>query len=96
MCVFLDNPHRVRARKPHRCDWCGGRIEKGDEYTVSTLVGDYIYSWHECDRCREYVDELWEWYRKWYGPTDTLGAEAFDEFMREEHPDTWREWKDGC
>jgi hypothetical protein len=49
MCTCLDDPHRVRARKPHRCDWCGGKIEKGDEYTVSTFVGDYIYSWHECD-----------------------------------------------
>jgi hypothetical protein len=38
------------------------------------------------------VDELWEWYRKWYGSTDILDGETFAEFMREEHPSVWREW----
>lgn len=93
MCTCLDEPHRVRARKTHRCDWCGGKIEKGDEYTVSTLVGDSIYQWHECDRCREYVDEMWDWYNRnggYWG--DGLNGEDFDEFMREEHPDVYKEW----
>ena len=28
------------ARKPHRCDWCGGIIEKGEEYVRNTLKYD--------------------------------------------------------
>ena len=42
------------ARKPHRCDWCGGIIEKGEQYVRHTLKyeNEPPYDWcshKDCD-----------------------------------------------
>ena len=89
-------PHRVRARKQHRCSWCGKLIETGEEHTVSTNVGDGIYNWRECDRCAPYVGQMMRMPDKFYFDSgiDAWTSEGFDEFMREEYPATWEVWKD--
>lgn len=52
--------HEVTARKPHRCSWCGKEILPGEKFVTSTLKTDYIYEWRECDRCKPYVDEMFD------------------------------------
>ena len=95
MITILTPPHRVKARKPHRCDWCGKRIEIGEEHTVSTNVGDGIYNWRECDRCATYVSQMMRMPDKFYFDDGVGGwtSESFVEFMREEYPATWEAWE---
>lgn len=52
--------HEVTARKPHSCSWCDKEILPGEKYVTSTLKTDYIYEWRECDRCKPYVDEMFD------------------------------------
>lgn len=83
-------PHRVKAHKPHACDWCLGRIEVGEEYTTSTLAGDwFIYTWCECDICAPYVAEMRRYYKNDASKLDTY---HFSEFMLDEHPDVFKKW----
>lgn len=52
--------NRVKARRPHKCDMCGKNIEVGEEYEAQNLVYyNEMYTFHQCDRCKPYVDELW-------------------------------------
>lgn len=52
----------VKARKEHTCDFCEKKIVKGEEYRRSTHVHeDTIYTWHSCDRCKEYVSMAFEY-----------------------------------
>ena len=43
----------TKSRKPHRCHWCGERIEVGESYIriAGVWSGDFgVSSWHpECD-----------------------------------------------
>jgi len=96
MITILTPPHRVKARKPHRCDWCGKLIETGEEHTASTNVGDGIYTWRECDRCSSFVGEMIGMPDKFYYDDIAGGwtAEGFIDFMREEHPKTWKAWEE--
>ena len=45
------------ARKPHRCDWCGGIIEKGEQYVRHTLKyeNEQPYDWCSHKDCDEIV-----------------------------------------
>ncbi|RVU97028.1 hypothetical protein EII22_08835 [Coriobacteriales bacterium OH1046] len=93
----ISSPRIVKARKHHRCSWCGKEISRGEFHTVSTLKDDEIYTWRECERCAEYVSEMIEGYCYW-DLSDGVTSAEFIEFMREEHPDVLEEWRtyDGC
>ena len=82
------NPqHEVTARKPHRCSWCDKEILPGEKYVTSTLKTDYIYEWREYDRCKPYVDEMFDddvWGD--YDPDYGIDAQTFYEFMLDKHP----------
>lgn len=83
---------RVKARKQHCCDMCGKKIEVGEEYEAQKLVYcREIYTFHQCDRCKPYVDELWS-----IGfdgcCCDGLDSDTFNTFMWEEHRDVVYEW----
>lgn len=87
----LTERHRVRARKPHICDWCGKRIRGNEEYVSSTVVGDgTIYTWHECDRCAEYVPRAFDYFDLPNG--EPLYRESFECYMADEHPAVWWQW----
>lgn len=89
--TVLEERHRCRARKPHLCDWCGYRIKGNEEYVRSTIVGDgTIYTWHECDRCSDYVPKARDCFDipDW----EPMYTETFQEYMESEHPVTWWQW----
>ena len=73
---------RVKARKEHTCDWCGSTIKKGEKYKYSKNVQDGdIYSWKECDKCKDYVGEMFAW---GYGNGDgRCSQNDFMEFMQD-------------
>ena len=96
MCREVEGPHEVKARKSHRCDWCGKRIEVGETYRVAKYVSDgTVYAWHECERCRPYVKEMWESYGNPQNRPKTLTFADFEEHMVEFHPEVWSEWRGG-
>lgn len=47
------------ARKDHRCDYCNGKIEKGEKYENSTHVYDgEVYTWKNHLDCHKLAVEL--------------------------------------
>lgn len=39
--------NRIKARKPHKCDMCGKKIEVGEEYEAQNLVCyNEMYTFH--------------------------------------------------
>ena len=90
MITILDIK-RVKARKPHVCNMCGKKIEIGEEYEAEHLVNDVPYTFHQCYRCKPYVDELWDiGFDGPYG--DGLDPDTFDTFMWNEHYDVICKW----
>lgn len=90
MITILDIK-RVKARKPHVCDMCGKKIEIGEEYEAEHLVSDVPYTFHQCYRCKPYVDELWDiGFDGYY--SDGLDQSTFEEFMWEEHYNVIDKW----
>lgn len=99
MTRMITSPHRVKARKNHRCCWCSKAIVQGEYYTDATYVFDDIYNWRECDRCAPYVGPMMRWIDDNYGRLshEGYGPDDMREYMMEVHPDVWAGWigKDG-
>ena len=51
---------RVKARKNHICDYCGLKINTGDQYTYAKIVSDdeYIHSWKSHLHCDKIVQKI--------------------------------------
>jgi len=47
-----------KARKEHKCNWCGGVIKKGEKYDYSVHEYDGIYIWKNHKYCMELVSIL--------------------------------------
>ena len=90
----LMQPHRVKARKPHVCDWCGKRIEVGEWHIASTNVSDGIYTWRECDRCKPYVSEMMAFPGDFYFDSgiEAYTHDSFLDFMLNENADVLGKW----
>lgn len=77
----------VTARKPHKCNYCGCEIEKGQKYVFDTLkFEDSIYRWKSHQECynatsvldmMEYADD---------GITQELFFECINDFIAEKAP----------
>ena len=81
----------VKARKPHKCDMCGKKIDVGEEYEAQNLVCyNEMYTFHQCYRCKPYVDELWS--IGFDNDLDGLDSYTFYSFMLEEHNDVLNKW----
>lgn len=64
MCMFdgdggvvLSDEH-PRARKAHRCGECGRRIEPGETYRKTSVIGDGFYSGKTCAHCEPAAEWL--------------------------------------
>lgn len=79
---------RVKARKEHTCFWCGKKIAKGEEHRYFVQVYDDFNALRECDRCRDYVNEMMS--EGEYG--DFFTDDGFWCFMHESHPDVLEKW----
>lgn len=82
---------RVKARKQHHCDMCGKVIEVGEEYEAQNLINDSIYTFHQCDRCKPYVDEACESGLDGYC-YEGLHPAVFEEYMWDNHRDVISRW----
>ena len=55
-----------KARKEHICDWCGGTINKGEEYDYAAIKNEgEFYTWKNHKRCHEpfncYLNFSFKW-----------------------------------
>lgn len=79
MLEIISNETR-KANKEHRCDWCNGKIEKGESYEITTLKNDDIYVWKNHIRCSVLYDKLNMKDNEWDEGTD---ADQFSENISE-------------
>ena len=74
MLTMLKESHPI-ARKEHICEFCGGKINKGQKYCRQTNIYDgYIYDWIEHEECYQIASEL-----------DMYGECDFDEGLSPDH-----------
>lgn len=78
----LMQPQKTKANKEHRCDFCNGKINKGDKYLKSTHKSDGdIYDWKTHDYCSELASKM-----KMYDDADEgVTQEMFMENVSEAH-----------
>ena len=89
MITMLKESHPI-ARKEHICEFCGGKINKGQKYYRQTNIYDgCIYEWIEHEECHQIASAL-----DMYGKCDFdegLSPERFrdilDEYIYQEHYD---------
>lgn len=70
-----------KARKQHRCDYCGAIIEKGEKYYYSfcKYAGE-VYEWKSHLECKYIVNELWDY----LDPDDCgVSSDLFNEALLE-------------
>ena len=71
----------VKARKQHKCNWCGCKINIGTIYTTSFCVHDVdTYTWKNHIHCEEIASKLKMFDYADYG----VDEENFQETIREE------------
>jgi len=59
MFETIQGTKTVTARKPHRCDWCGLPINKGEKYHYAVYKYDgSVYSWKNHISCGVLVSDL--------------------------------------
>ena len=75
----LDKKDR-KARKEHRCDYCGGKIKKGEIYDWSKHVYDgELYEWKCHKKCSLIVSEIWDY----VDPDEGMSEDDFSEGCRD-------------
>lgn len=47
-----------KAKKEHKCDWCGEVINIGEKYKLSFCKEDYVYVWKNHIHCEKIAQEL--------------------------------------
>ena len=88
---LVNEPRLVKTTKRHYCRYCAAAIPKGTKGVLveSGFYDDEAFREWACPECVPYHGDFWEWVG--YECTDILGA--FDDFMREEHPDDYSRYK---
>ena len=69
-----------KARKPYFCDYCGGRIEKGEVYHY--YKGKYdgrLFDWRSHLSCQRVADAIWEY----CDPDEGMGEDEFQSGCQE-------------
>ena len=49
---------KPKARKEHKCDFCYGKIQKGEVYDNQVCKHDYLYTWKSHFRCGNIASKL--------------------------------------
>ena len=71
-----------KARKRHRCGFCGRTIEKGERYKEQRCIGDggpYVFRAHE--RCQRVSNAIWDYVDPDNGMTQDEFCDAVNELM---------------
>ena len=89
----IEYPHIVKARKQHKCDFCGKIIEVGESYERATYKDGDIFTWKTCERCKSYVDEAFD--NPDYDFSDGMSEQDFHIYMFEEHKSVAKKWWGG-
>jgi hypothetical protein len=77
-----------KARKDHKCSFCGLKIKKGTEYQYQGIVGDgHVYTWKSHLRCIELCNKLEMFDHCDDGVTDN----DFAEYVNEEYHNILRD-----
>lgn len=89
-----------RARKPHRCNYCCEKIEKGEMYRRSHNKFDgRIYDWLSHLHCAEIASAIWDFADPDEGMTETTFQDCVQQVMDElycpAHCPKWDE-DNGC
>jgi hypothetical protein len=73
----------VKARKEHRCDFCGYKISKGETYDYSLNKGDGgdLYYWRTHAHCEELCGAIWDYVDPYAGMTYDEFNEGVEELM---------------
>ena len=88
-----------KARKPHKCDWCGETIEKGEEYEYQKYIWDgSLYDWKSHKACSRVVSAIWDYCDPDEGLTGDefmeYGAEVCRQFICPDCPKWNKEYED--
>ena len=69
-----------KARKDHKCDYCGEVIPKGTKYYWQKNIYDgTFYEWHEHEKCREVASAIWNY----ADPDEGMDEELFKNTLSE-------------
>lgn len=72
-----------RSRGRVRCDDCGRRIPKGEQYRQCAVVGDgMIWNWRECQPCQDAASHVVIWLGPYHNDAGYTG-EDFHEWAQE-------------
>ena len=75
MIEILESKERV-AKKEHVCNYCSGKIAKGERYNWTKLTNsEYLYEWKTHLNCKFIANELWDY----IDPDEGMTGEAFNE-----------------
>jgi len=70
-----------KARKNHKCDWCGLTIKKGEKYQLQILKTETIYNWRNHIRCADIAHKL----DMFDYCDDGLSGDSFQETISDEY-----------
>lgn len=79
MTETIEHRNRI-ARKAYSCDYCGGKIEKGETYDY--YKGKYdgeLFDWHAHLACQRVADAIW----LYVDPDDGMGEDQFQDGCQE-------------
>ena len=80
MSVELIEKRNRIARRPHKCDYCGKTIEKGEEYEwQKDLFDGAFYEWHCHLACGRVASAIWDYADPDDGMTDDLFMDTCQE-----------------
>ena len=77
--MVLIGTTKPKARREYRCDFCGGKILKGETYDNTVMVGDDgLYHWKSHLICSKIASLLWNF----IDPDDGMTSDNFHEGVR--------------
>jgi hypothetical protein len=80
---------QVKARKPHKCNWCNLEIQVKEIYENSVIKNEgCIYTWKNHIRCRKIASKL----DMFSDCEDGVTSSDFHEYIRSEYSDNIDEY----